>query len=39
MNSSLEALVKNLPDNDFRVLSQEFTGAYLKLVNQKGVNP
>ena len=35
MNSSLDALVKNLPDNDFKHLSQEFTGAYFKLVEQK----
>ena len=34
MNSSL---VKNLSDNDFKHLSQEFTGEYLKLVKQKGV--
>ena len=37
MNSSLDALVKNLSDNDFKHLSQEFTGEYLKLVKQKGV--
>ena len=35
MNSSLDALVKNLSDNDFKHLSQEFTGEYLKLVKQK----
>ena len=27
MNSSLNALVKNLPDNDFKYLSQEFSGS------------
>ena len=31
MNSSLDALVKNL--------SQQFSGQFLKLVKQKGVNP
>ena len=39
MNSSLDALVKNLPDNDFKYLSQEFSGDLLKLVKQKGVYP
>ena len=31
MNSSLDALVKNLSDNDFKHLSQEFTREYLRL--------
>ena len=39
MNSSLDAFFKNLPDNYFKYLSQEFTGEQLKLVKQKGVYP
>ena len=39
MNSSLDALVKNLSQVDFKYLSQEFTGEQLKLVKQKGVYP
>ena len=39
INSSLEALVQNLSDNDFKHLSQEFSGKFLKLVKQKGVHP
>ena len=39
MNSSLDALVKNLTDNDFKYLSQEFSGDLLELVKQKGVYP
>ena len=39
MNSSLDVLVKNLSDNDFKHLSQEFSGDLLKLVKQKGVYP
>ena len=35
MNSSLDALVKNLSNNDFKYLSQEFRGDLLKLVKQK----
>ena len=37
MNSSLDSLVKNLRDNDFKYLSEEFSGEFLKLVKQKGV--
>ena len=37
MNSSLDLLVKNLSDNDFKYLSEEFSGDFLKLVKQKGV--
>ena len=37
MNSSLNALAKNLSDNDFKYLSQEFSGDLLELVKQKGV--
>ena len=39
MNSSLEALVKNLSDNDFKYLSEEFSGDLLELVKQKRVYP
>ena len=39
MNSSLYALVENLSDNDFKYLSQEFSGDLLELVKQKGVYP
>ena len=37
MNSSLDALVNNLLDSDFKYSSQEFSGKQLKLVKQKGV--
>ena len=39
MNYSLDTLVKNLSDNDFNYLSQEFSGNLLKLVKQEGVYP
>ena len=39
MNSSLDALVKNLSANDFKYLLQEFSGDLLELVKQKGVYP
>ena len=39
MNSSLDSLVKNLLDNDFKYLSEEFSGEFLRLVKQKGVYP
>ena len=39
MNSSLDALVKNLSDNDSKYLPQEFSGDLLKLVKQKGMYP
>ena len=39
MNSSLDALVKNLTDNDFKFLSQELSGNLLELVKQKRVYP
>ena len=35
MNSILDTIVKNLSDNDFKYLSQEFSGDLLKLVKQK----
>ena len=37
LNSSLDSLVKNLSDNDFKYLSEEFRGEFLKLVKQKRV--
>ena len=39
MNSSLDEFVKNLSDNDFKYLSQEFGGELLELVKKKGVYP
>ena len=39
MNSSLNTLVKDLSDNAFKHLSQEFNGDLLKLVKQMGVYP
>ena len=39
MNSSLDLLVKKLSDNDFKYLSEEFRGDFLKLVKQKGAYP
>ena len=39
MNSSLDSLAKTLSDNDFGYLSEEFSGEFLKLVNQKRVYP
>ena len=39
INSSLDKLVKNLNDKDFKYLSEEFSGEKLKLVKQKGVYP
>ena len=40
MNSTyLNFLVKNLSNNDFRHLSQEFSGNLLELVKQKAVYP
>ena len=39
MNSSLDALVKNLPNNDFKYLSQKFCGGLSELVKQKRVHP
>ena len=39
MNSRLDSLVKNLSDNNFKYLSEEFSGKFLKLVEQKGVYP
>ena len=39
MNSSLDALVKNLSDNYLKHLSQEFIDKLLESVKQKGVYP
>ena len=39
MNSSLDSLIKNLSDNDFKYLSEEFSGNFFKLAKQKGVYP
>ena len=40
MNSSLDSLIKNLSDSDFKHLSNEFKDtAQLELVKQKGVYP
>ena len=39
MNSSLDSLIKNLSDNDFKYLPEEFSGEFLKLLKQKGVCP
>ena len=39
MNSSLEKLVKNLLDNDFKYLTQEFGSKNLELLKQKDAYP
>ena len=39
MNFSLDSLVKNLIDEDFKYLSEEFSGVFLRLVKEKGVHP
>ena len=39
LNSGLDSLVKNLSDNDFKYLSEEFSGEFLKLVKQKRLYP
>ena len=35
MNSSLDSLVKILSDNNFKYLSEEFSGEILRLVKEK----
>ena len=35
MNSSLDKLVKNVSDEDFKYLVEEFHSKYLKLLKQK----
>ena len=39
INSSLDSLVKNLVDKDFKYLSEEYSGDLLKLVKGRGVYP
>ena len=39
MNSSLDKLVKNLSDKDFKYLSEKFSSEPLGLVKEKGVYP
>ena len=39
MNSGLDSLVKNLSNNDFKYLSEGFSGKFLELVKEKGVYP
>ena len=39
MNSSLDNLVKNLTDKDFKYLSEEFSNEQLRLVKEKGIYP
>ena len=39
MNSSLDSLVRNLSNNDFKYLPEEFSGDLLELVKQRGVYP
>ena len=38
-NSSLDSLVNNLSDNDFKYLSEKFSGEFLRLVKEKVVHP
>ena len=37
MSSSLDKLVKNLNDSDFKYVSEEFNGEKLSLVKEKSV--
>ena len=39
MNSSLDSLVKNLVNKDFKYLSEEFSDKYLEAVKEKGIYP
>ena len=39
MSSSLDKLVKNLSDKDFKYLNEEFSGEQLKLVKEKEIYP
>ena len=39
MNSSLDKLVKNFSDEDFKYLVKEFGPANLKILKQKGAYP
>ena len=39
MSSSLDSLVKNLPEDAFKYTSEVFQGEQLKLMKQKGIYP
>ena len=39
MNSTLEKQIKNLSDNDFKYLTEEFGSKNLELLKQKGAYP
>ena len=39
MNSSLEKLVKNLSDNDFKYFTEEFSSKNIELLKQKDAYP
>ena len=39
MNSSLDKLVKSLSSEDFKYLSEKFSGEKLELVKKKGIYP
>ena len=39
LSSSLDSLVKNLSNNDFKYLNQEFDNNILDLIKQKGFYP
>ena len=39
MNSSLDKLVKNLSDDDFKYLAEEFGSENLEILKQKGAYP
>ena len=39
MNSSLDKLVKNLSDSDFKYLTKEFGSKNLEILKQKGAYP
>ena len=39
LNSSLDKLVKNLSDEDFKYLGEVFSGEQLELVKKKGIYP
>ena len=39
MNPSLDKLVKNLSDNDFKYFTEEFGSKNLELLKQKGAYP
>ena len=39
MNSSLEKLLKNLSDNDFKYVTKKFSSKNLELLKQEGAYP